>query len=286
MYLERQKMVCYKQLTEFAINRDMIFHKVYVDDEILNKYRFCNIRRRDDRVTQWLLKNYYTNNVGDVWFKALIARTFNWPPTLKYLMERDAIPHRVEEFDVPYFTESLLHLEDKGVKIFNGAYVLFPTNYPGSKCVNIPKYILQPTEKIADKVRCAIEWDSIEETTKALASSWGIKTFIAGQVSADLTYLMGELNHAKDMYTWAPMGPGSIKGLNRLYQRDSKYVIKEDQFVSELIQTRGELIKANSLFDDLTLHDVQNVFCEFSKYMRTKDGLGKPKQLYKPTKEF
>jgi len=279
-------MTSYDELTDFSVKREMIRLGFHVFDDILNKYRFCNIRRRDDRVTQWLLKNYYTNNVGDVWFKALIARTFNWPPTLKYLMERDAIPHRVEEFDLKYFTESLLHLEAKGDKIFNGAYVLFPTNYSGSKCVNIPKYILAPTIDVADKVRCGIEWDSIEDTTKALASSWGIKTFIAGQVSADLSYLMGELHQAKDLYTWAPIGPGSTKGLNRLHNRNATHAIKQDQFNAELIEVRERLMKANLCFDDLTLHDVQNVMCEYSKYMRTKDGVGKPKQLYKPTKEF
>ena len=102
-------MALFEYLIDFANEREAIRRRkemglqVLTDNEILRKYRFCNVRRRDDRVTAWLLKNYYTNNIGDVWFKALIARLINWPPTLKYLLEKDAIPHRVEEFEGNYF---------------------------------------------------------------------------------------------------------------------------------------------------------------------------------------
>jgi hypothetical protein len=257
-----------------------------IGDEILQKYRFCNIRRRHDRVTKWLLQYYYTNNIGDVWFKALIARIFNWPPTLDYLMKNDLIPHRVEEFEAERMIEFLQILEAGKFKIFNAAYVVYPTHKKGSKCENIVKYILEPTLELADEIRCGIEWDSIETTTKALSKGYGLSTFMAGQVTADLSYIMGELINAHDLYTWAPMGPGSVKGLNRLHNRPADKKLSEEQFLSELNSARKYLIKAEKDYHDLTLHDVQNIFCEFSKYMKVKDGLGTPKQIYKPTKEF
>ena len=37
---------------------------------------------------------------------------------------------------------------------------------------------------------------------------------------------------------------------------------------------------------DLTLHDVQNIMCEFSKYCRVVLGEGKPKTVYTPETEF
>ena len=58
------------------------------------------------------------------------------------------------------------------------------------------------------------------------------------------------------------------------------------QFIDELIEVREKLIKASKEFNDLTLHDVQNVMCEFDKYLRVKFGEGTPKQVYKPTTEF
>ena len=281
----------YSDLIQFVIDREILritkeLGVPMTHDPILQKYRFCNIRRRDDRVTKWLLQFYYTNNIGDVWFKALIARIFNWPPTLEYLMKNDLIPHRVEELEIERMIDYLQILEARKIKIFNAAYVVYPTHKRGSKCENIVKYILAPTVEIADKVRSGIEWDLIELTTKALSQGYGLSTFMAGQVTADLTYIMGELNHAHDLFTWAPMGPGSLKGLNRLHNRPAVKKISEEQFLKELIEARQCILKEAVKYEDLTLHDIQNIFCEFSKYMKVKDGLGTPKQIYKPTKEF
>jgi len=256
-------------------------------DPIINKYRFCNIRRRDDRVTKWLLKNYYTNNVGDVWFKALIARLINWPPTLQYLMDKKLIVNRVEEFDGDEFIKQLDILRLKGEKMYSSAYVVYPTNVVGAtKAANLTSYIINPTVFFANDIRKAISNDSIEEVTTVLSQSFGIKTFLAGQVSADLTYIMGQLMNAKDLCTWAPIGPGSKRGLNRLHNRTLTKNLTQEQFNSELIEVRGKLINSNSKLADLTLHDCQNIMCEYDKYIRVDKGEGKPRQLYKTTQEF
>jgi hypothetical protein len=285
-------MALFKDLIDFANEREAIRRRkemgllVLTENDILSKYRFCNVRRRDDRVTAWLLKNYYTNNVGDVWFKALIARLINWPPTLKYLLQKDAIPHRVEEFEGAYFIHCLEELKKAKIKMFSSAYVVYPTRLQGTKSENMTNHIIAPLVNIADKVRHAIEQDSIELTTNVLSECFGIKTFIAGQATADLTYIMGQLFNAKDLYTYAPQGPGSKRGLNRLHERYLKASFMEGQFIGELIDVREALIKSNKEFHDLTLHDVQNVMCEFDKYLRVKFGEGTPKQVYKPTTEF
>lgn len=285
-------MALYEYLIDFTTEREAIRRRkeagmlVLTDNEILRKYRFCNVRRRDDRVTAWLLRYYYTNNVGDVWFKALIARLINWPPTLKYLLEKNAIPHRVEEFESDYFIFCLEELKKAGVKMFSSAYVVYPTRLQGTKSENMTNHIIAPLVEIADDVRHAIEQDSIELTTNVLSECFGIKTFIAGQVTADLTYIMGQLYNATDLYTYAPEGPGSKRGLNRLHQRYLKASFMKHQFIDELIEVREKLIKASKEFNDLTLHDVQNVMCEFDKYLRVKFGEGTPKQVYKPTTEF
>jgi hypothetical protein len=285
-------MALYEYLIEFVNERELIRknkeagHQPYTQNEILNKYRFCNVRRKDDRVTRWLLQHYYTNNIGDVWFKSMIARLINWPPTLKYLLEKDAIPHRVEEFDVDYFIKCLEELKERNIKMFTSAYVVYPTRIEGTKSQNMSKHIIAPLSEKAENIRQAIEQNSIELVTDTLATCFGIKTFIAGQVSADLTYIMGQLLTAKDLYTYAPKGPGSQRGLNRLHERALKASVVKSQFTDELIEARGKIISSNQEFEDLTLHDVQNVMCEFDKYLRVKFNEGKPKQTYRPTWEF
>jgi hypothetical protein len=272
---------------QVRINKDRGFLQPYTLDPILDKYRFCNVRRRDDRVSQWLLKNYYRNVSGDVWFRALLARLINWPPTLLHLMDKLVIPHRAEDFNSYLFIEAMKELEARKEKVYSSAYIVYPTMVKGNtKSVNLCEYIIKPTIDMASKMRSAIASGSIRHTTNQLAESFGIQTFIAGQVSADLTYLRGQLDNAIDINSWAPMGPGSQRGLNRLHERAISRVFTEKQFNNELIEVRDLLIKSNGSLSDLTLHDCQNVMCEFDKYQRVVKGEGKPRQNYKSTEEF
>ena len=287
-------MALFDELVEFVnereqvrLNKDLGYLQPYTLDPILAKYRFCNVRRRDDRVSKWLIKNYYRSVSGDVWFRALLARLINWPPTLLYLMDKLVIPHRAEDFNAYLFIEAMKELESKGEKVYSSAYIVYPTMVKGNtKSVNLCEYIIKPTISMASKMRGAVASGSIKHTTNQLAEAFGIQTFIAGQVSADLTYLRGQLDNAIDLYSWAPMGPGSQRGLNRLHERGIGKGFTENKFNQELIEVREAVISSNQAFKDLTLHDCQNIMCEFDKYQRVKTGEGKPRQNYKPTKEF
>ena len=124
----------------------------------------------------------------------------------------------------------------------------------------------------------------IAEFVETLARGFGISTFMAGQVAADLTYCE-QLGSALDLHTYAPIGPGSARGLNYLLNRSPSAGWTQDQFNSELIKVRNAVVDELEI-EDLTLHDVQNCLCEFSKYCRTVLGEGKPKTVYQPEKEF
>jgi len=287
-------MALFDELVEFVnereqvrLNKDSGFLQPYTLDPILAKYRFCNVRRRDDRVSKWLLTYYYKNPQGDVWFRALLARLINWPPTLLYLMDNLVIPHRAEDFNAYLFIEAMKELEAKKEKVYSSAYIVYPTMVKGNtKSVNLCEYIIKPTIHMASQMRGAVASNSIKYTTETLATAFGIQSFIAGQVSADLTYLRNQLDSAIDLYSWAPMGPGSQRGLNRLYQRTINKKFTEERFNQELTEIRSILIDSNNKLKDLTLHDCQNIMCEFDKYQRVKTGEGKPRQNYKPTTEF
>jgi hypothetical protein len=106
--------------------------------------------------------------------------------------------------------------------------------------------------------------------------------FTAGQVTADLTYLPDHaLSRAPDLYTYAPRGPGSQRGLNFLYGLPGNQLWQQAPFLDALMIIR-ERIMSELGYEDLTLHDVQNCMCEFSKYMRVLRGQGKPRAKYKP----
>src|ERR1044072_865418 len=59
----------------------------WTENPILQTYRFCNVRRRDDRVSQWLIGNVlnFCEDFDDkmVFIKwSALCRWVNWPPTL------------------------------------------------------------------------------------------------------------------------------------------------------------------------------------------------------------
>lgn len=282
-----------KLLIDFAIERENIRDRkergelALTNDPILAQYRFCNVHRRDDRVTKWLINNLYSTPCEDMWFKAAIARLINWPPTLKYLMAEGLIPESAKKFEPVRFIDFMDDMLKDKVKMYSSAYIVYPTNVKGnSKAHNMCVHIILPLVAEAVKYREVLEENSIELFTKLMAKSFGIKTFIAGQVAADLTYIDNQLDTAKDLYSWAPMGPGSQRGLNRLFNRPLKQAMKEKDFLDELTQILYLLIKHDNRFLDLTLHDVQNVMCEFDKYVRVLTKEGTPRQLYKPEWRF
>ena len=284
----------FELLIKFAIERDIIRvrkergESVLTEDPILSQYRFCNTHRKYDRVTKWLVENYYTEYSVDAWSQATIARLINWPPTLKYLKDNKLIPALAKDFDPVRFIDFMDERLKFGMKLYSSAYIVYPTNIVGNtKAHNMCVHIILPLVSEAEKYREVLKENSIEKFTKLMAKSFGIKTFIAGQVAADLTYLDNQLETAKDLYTWAPMGPGSQRGLNRLFNRPLKQSMKEESFLEELTQILYLLIKYDSgRFLDLNLHDVQNIMCEFDKYMRVLTKEGTPRQLYKPEWRF
>jgi hypothetical protein len=109
---------------------------------------------------------------------------------------------------------------------------------------------------------------------------WG--TFMAGQVVDDWAWTP-LLRDATDHYTWAPQGPGSRRGLNRILHDSIGGTFTESEWGESLMALRAAVLEQlGSQYADLTLMDVQNCLCEFDKYERVRLGEGRPRSLYKP----
>lgn len=264
----------------------------WTEDEIIAKYKFTNVRRRDDRVSQWIINNIIEPNLEDtyLWFKLVIARLVNWPPTLAVLESKGAMQTPPSTFNPELFSKVIEDLKLSGAKVYSGAYMIYPTGDSGGvKSLSIANKIIGDVVAKRIPVNEAIWKDRplLSDFVFKLSSCYGISTFIAGQVAADLTYAKGHLDLAEDLYTYAPIGPGSSKGLNYLLGRSEFASWKQDAFNAELIHLRKLIIhKLGDQFKDMTLHDVQNCMCEFSKYVKAVKQQGNPKSLYKPETEF
>lgn len=262
-------------------------------DPVFQRYKFTNIRRRDDRVSRWVLSNVSQPNRRDanLWFTLLITRLINWPPTLERLLYEEVIPCTPEAFSPEMFEATVEGVKREGGKVYSGAYMLYPTRLEpgGNKARSVARYILGDVIARAEDISYAL-WrrdkpPSVGRFVGSLAQAYGVGTFMAGQVAADLSYVPGQLAEAEDLYAWAPIGPGSARGLNYLHGRRPFAGWLQSDFNVALMQVRDR-IKRELGLGDLTLHDVQNVMCEFSKYCRVVLGEGKPKTVYTPETEF
>ena len=285
---------CMEDILYFVYERETIRLKKegggairpYTDDPILQKYRFCNVRRKHDRMSQWFIRNIFTPYLEaggqDLWFVAAACRYINWPPTLLALWANRALPLKAEEYCPHTFASIIQDLKDQGLKCFGSAYMIYPGRETGtSKGETVAFRYLLPLVEGAEGVREAVKSNRVENVVTELCKYYGWNTFLAGQVAADLTYFTYELGMAKDLYSWAPMGPGSQRGLNRLLEKPINHNWKSEPFCEQLGIIWTEIAEQLDM-EDITLHDVQSVCCEMDKYWRVLNKEGIPRHIYTP----
>jgi len=257
----------------------------WTDDAILATYRFCNVRRMDDRVSRWLLDTWYVpyRDHPNMLAAVALARFVNRPEALARVTDLVFRPLASPAWD--RIKTTLRNFRNSGGTVFNGAYMVRgnSTKSPDKIGTVINEYVGALLERDAILDLRIVSTDSMEATHSELASVYGFGSFMAGQVVADLRH--AATGSWSDRLTWAPQGPGSLRGLNRLYSRDPKSPDSKKNWDREFAETL-ELVRREipaSISDRLEAMDVQNCLCEFDKYNRALNGEGKPKQLYKPS---
>jgi len=241
----------------------------WTKDPILQTYHFCNVRRADDRVTKWI-GQWAKKNFGKhgYWFAFCVARWFNSPETLEQLTPC------IWPYDVRSMKNVCKEIKKSGASIMRGSYIINSAYAPGRKKWDavidgpLAQLYIEPPDI------SSVE-NSLEMCHKLLMTYQGHGSFMAGQIVAD--WQTFDVVDGDDVNTWAPLGPGSNRGLKWIYAeeyRKRSYV----QYMQSLLTHLAE--KDSKLARTLTLHDVQNCLCEFSKYCR-----GYSKTKYEPYQE-
>jgi alpha-glutamyl/putrescinyl thymine pyrophosphorylase clade 1 len=247
--------------------------KPWTQDPIIQSYRFCNVYRELDTVTIWIADNWRTphTNDPDVWFAMAVARLVNWPDTL------DVIGYPVP-WDASGFVRTLEKL--RGTKVFTGAYMIPAGPAKMSKPFYLATGVLGPLWEKRDYVRPRPE-DTLASFHSRLMEFKGMGSFLAGQVVCDTKYSESLLS-ANDWWTWACSGPGSRRGLARVFNLPVNYNWKETEWKKHLDELRVEisLMAHEAEMPIIHAQDLQNCMCEFDKYERVRLGEGKPRNNY------
>lgn len=261
-----------KERESIRVKKEAGEPKPWTTDPILRDYKFCNVRRNDDRVSKWIHNNWLKPYKGspDIAFAMCVARILNWPESLK------RIEHVVfaEYWDADKARKILKDYRDKKNKVFTGAYTVSTCGLTMDKIDYVIDKVFTP---LAENLMTPHQGETLEHYWEYLCTFQGFSSFMAGQVIADLKYIE-PLLYADDWDTFAPLGPGSIRGLNRYFGRALTYNLKQQQGTEELMQI--QCIINNELALDIALHDVQNVCCEFDKNMRLRYDNGKVRSKY------
>jgi len=261
----------------------------WTSDPVLQQYRFCNVFREDDRVTEWFRENI-RKPLGTGY-----TRLFRATVVFRYL-NRIETGERIRDPLLTCLTADLLlgeielrlrQLVQQREKILGPAYMI---KTPVGKdkvtgLLEIWRDIFSHEEQIVKTARVE---QSIRGLTEALAERYFCGPFMAYEIATDLRH-SPFLGRASDTLTWANPGPGAMRGAARVLGDEASSLSRGNTGDVDLVQSiMGELLSASrdnthwpSGWPRWELREVEHTLCEFDKYERARTGEGRPKQLYK-----
>lgn len=268
--------------------RKEVGHDVLTEDPILQKYKFTNVLRSNDRTTRWVKANWYDPNRDkplDV--QILNCGIFRYFGTEEFAedlgYQLDWNPQRIIEVADRRFAEKK--------KVFTGAYIITNGGISAPKQNVVVGNYLQPLREAIPEILRVIEktnrWENAAEVVRKVP---GMGAFMTKEYLLDVM-LTPALENAEDKLTWTPVGPGAIRGLNRMNDRPTDAALSQSKGLAEMKDIMGWLA-SNSWPDwmpqigvDFGVTDVQFSLCEFDKYNRVKNGEGRPRSMYRPSRK-
>lgn len=232
--------------------------------------RYCNVHRENDKITRHIRScATYSNPDVPVWV-VVLARMVNRITSL------DAIRPAVEARDLEAVKATLKRIRDEEEPIWGNAYTISTCG----KSMDKVDYVI---DHVVDTVRLNVHHlgrKSLDDEFRALTRIDGLGSFLAGQVVADLKNTVGHpLSQAPDFWTFAVHGPGSLRGLSAYFG----YGVTPRTFTQHLsLATQQVTPFLCNYVAPIHAQDMQNCFCEFSKYIRVRSG-GRARNTYDPS---
>lgn len=265
----------------FAAERQAIFFRrqtqtvpPWTSDPILATFKFTNVYRASDRVSQYLIRNVIyqgDQKPTEVLFRILLFKLFNKIETWELLTKQFGEIRRAI-FSVSRFDQILSAAFERGQRIYSAAYIMpsgsrtFSTSRKHLAHLQLLELILK-----SDLQNKIVESRSLGDVFRILRSYPMIGDFLAYQYAIDINYSK-VTDFSESQFVMA--GPGARSGIERCFMK-LRGTTHDDviRLVTEYQDVEFE--KRNLAFArignrPLQLIDVQNLFCEIDKYARAR----------------
>lgn len=301
-------------------------------DEILQKYRFTCVFRELDRTTEWFRRNVRDplRDRPEVLLATVLFRMLNRVETGEAIFcqkglwtNGTAFEEFLAEGDARVLKRAVVDYVGKKGPYVTGAYII--AGPPGKPKLDGMLQVVQDFARGAarwDRTGLDVTWRTVargsprhdftlEEVFNWLSRFSYLGHFHSYEIVTDLRHT-ALLDRAPDVMTWANVGPGARRGLNRIYGRSREKAgrsgwgasIPEEQALKEMRDIleasrnqnfwpqkyggrSGGVAWSRSILEPCMesakcwpaweLRDVEHTLCEFDKYERVRTGEGRPR---------
>lgn len=254
---------------EFLTERMLQFHArqegtVRVSKfKTLNHHRYTNPYRMLDRVSQYLIKNIVTNEdafIKKAW-KIYLFRVFNEPRTWKLIDSKIGLNNI---YDMHWKAKDVINVVNK---FKNEGHKLFRPAYKRNTSTSFFRY-LDVLKELGNPFWSELkDCDSLYDYYDRCLHLDGFGPFLSYQLALDFWYC-GRTN---SRLSFVVPGPGAKRGIQYVFGSHSMQeminIIRVlTLFQSEWLPENWAPFTHNDVNYPLQLNDIQNVFCEFSKF--------------------
>lgn len=271
----------YELYWTFAARRQAAFERrlmgepgPWSEDPILQTYKFCNVFRATDRVSQYMIRDVaYAPDAGafdDLLFQIVAFRTFSNIATWQSLRRQFGEAPKLSHLRTSSFEAALDQAKAENGGLYTGAFILcankaFGFDQKHRNHVALFRHMFFEKD-LAAQVRGA---NSLEAVVRVLEGFPLMGPFMAYQTAIDLNYA-DTMDFSENDYTQA--GPGALRGLKKAFVSLGDYT-PSDAILWMVDRQADEFSRLGLSFGGLfgrRLHaiDCQGLFCELDKYCR------------------
>lgn len=246
----------------------------WTDDPIIRSKKFTNVFRVLDYGSQFLVRELLDPDISgeEILFRCWVYRYTNHPPAwYAFWVEYGRFP-LIQDWENGSLKDYWTDYASRGNQIFSGAYMV---NGGSSARPGVPKHIVfleDTTLEFMSRIGAFFQKDSLQDRVTYLQEIPFCSGFMSMQICTDFGYWDPSFSENDHVV----LGPGALKGckeIDPVSTAGTTFRWAVDQIRED---PESPAIVVHSSQDDfydvnvrrLSLMDIQNCLCEFSKYAR------------------